>query len=98
MAMTHCSVVNAPEHCCQRKSIPCEVWNEEGGTRLLGHDEEATPVWSEVTDSEKLIRLVMEWHADNLQQAMSDGTPFASDPISELFGLYRTNSNADAVL
>ena len=41
---------------------------------------------------------MLERNTDHVQQAKSSETPFASGPLSELFGLYGTNSNADVVL
>ena len=50
-----------------------------------------------MTDSEELVKLMLERNADHLRQYTSDGIPFASGPLSELFGLNGTNANEDKV-
>ena len=49
-------------------------------------------------DSEELVRILLEQNADHLRQSTSDGIPFASGPLKELFGLYGTNEVADKIL
>ena len=41
---------------------------------------------------------MLERNADHLWQATTDGTPFATGPLKDFFGLYGTNENADKVL
>ena len=47
--------------------------------------------------------MLLKRNADHLRQSAMDGTPFAAGPssdgpLSEIFGLYGTNTNADALL
>ena len=51
-----------------------------------------------MSDSEELVKLLLERNAEHLRQSTIDGTPFAAGPLSQLFGLYGTNGVADAVL
>ena len=53
---------------------------------------------AKILDSEDLIRILLEHNAEHLRQITIDGTPFASGPLSQLFGLYGINDQADAVL
>ena len=43
-------------------------------------------------------RYLLERNTDHLRQATTDGTPFATGPLKDFFGLYGTNENADTVL
>ena len=45
-------------------------------------------LWREVSDSEELVRILLEFNAENMRQSTIDGTPFASGPLNQLFGLY----------
>ena len=42
--------------------------------------------------------LLLEQNAEHLRQSTIDGTPFASGPLNQLFGLFGTNDQADAIL
>ena len=62
------------------------------------YDEHDETNWKEVIDSEELVRILLERNSDHLRQSTSDGTPFASGPLKELFGLYGMNEVADKIL
>ena len=49
-------------------------------------------------DSEELVHLLLERNAEHLRQNTINGTPFASGPQNQLFGLFGTNDQADAIL
>ena len=68
------------------------------GIVLNDLDETDTDVWREVTDSEELVALLLERNADHLRQSVTDGTPFTTQLLLELFGLYGTTDAADKIL
>ena len=74
------------------------VHHVEGGIQLQGHDEDTTPIWHDVTDSEEQVKLMLETNADHLRQAAANGTPFAAELLVELFRFYGTHVNIDEVL
>ena len=65
---------------------------------ILDGTSDPRELWLEVLDSEELVQLLLERNAENLRQCTIDGTPFASGPLNQLFGLYGSNDEADAVL
>ena len=44
------------------------------------------------------MSLLLEQNADHLRQSTLDGTPLATAPLKELFGLYGTSKAADEIL
>ena len=65
---------------------------------ILDGTSDPGELWREVSDSEELVQLLLERNAEHLRQSTIDGTPFASGPLNQLFGLYGINDQADAVL
>ena len=59
---------------------------------------ETDKIWREVLDLEELVQLLLERNAEHLRQRTIDGTPFASGPLNQLFGLFGTNDQADAII
>ena len=78
--------------------FPATVTVTEDGIVLNDHDETDTQIWREVTDSEELVALLLERNADHLRQSATDGTPFTTQPLLELFGLYGTTEAAEKIL
>ena len=64
----------------------------------LNSTVETDKIWREVLDSEELVQLILERNAEHLRQSTIDGTPFAPGPLNQLFGLFGTNDQADAIL
>ena len=77
---------------------PATVMVTADGIVMNDHNENDTDIWREVTDSEELVALLLERNADHLRQSATDGTPFTTQPLLELFGLYGTTDAADRIL
>ena len=59
---------------------------------------ETDKIWREVLNSEELVQILLERNVEHIRQSTIDGTPFASVPLNQLFGLFGTNDQADAIL
>ena len=44
------------------------------------------------------MQLLLEQNAKHLRQSTIDGTPFASGPLNQCFGLFGTSDQADVIL
>ena len=77
---------------------PATVTQIDEGWRLNAYDDTTTHIWWMVTDAEELVALLLERNADHLRQVTADGTPFSTDPMKQLFGLYGTTDNTDKFL
>ena len=78
--------------------IPARVTAQTCGYSITAVDYDSLEIWKEVSELEEMDRFSLKWNADYLRHARTDGTPFASGPLGELFGLYRTCETTDAVL
>ena len=97
MVQTH-SKISAQENRSPKGVYHTMVIDTDDVFILDDYDEHDDKIWKEVIDSEELVRILLERNADHLRQSTSDGTPFASGPLKELFGLYGTNEVADKIL
>ena len=71
---------------------------KDDGIVLKDHDKKNTTIWRVVTDSEELVALLLKRNADHLHQVVTDGMPFTTQPLLELFGLYDTTNTAHKII